>query len=237
MKSITINKVKIIKLKPLRKNFISRNKKLSAMGYHKNIKVKVYGVHDKNQGKLRKFISNHKTLSKYFPKLISFNDKYIVEEWVDGKTLKELNLNKSKLAAKSKEIKKIINIMWSTKFNYHTFDYIDYIHKRVNKKNSLDLKNIPMKINHNDLTLDNIILSPKGLKIIDNEFLGYNNGWFFNVNNSFLTEKFNYEKFLSRKTFVQLWSLRKEWGKSISKKNKKNDQLFNLIKKFLLKLK
>ena len=94
-----------------------------------------------------------------------------------------------------------------------------------------------MKINHNDLTLDNIILSPKGLKIIDNEFLGYNNGWFFNVNNSFLTEKFNYEKFLSRKTFVQLWSLRKEWGKSISKKNKKNDQLFNFIKKFLLKLK
>ena len=25
----------------------------------KNIKVKVYGVHDKNQGKLRKFILNH----------------------------------------------------------------------------------------------------------------------------------------------------------------------------------
>ena len=108
MKSITINKVKIIKLKPLRKNFISRNKKLSAMGYHKNIKVKVYGVHDKNQGKLRKFISNHKTLSTYFPKLISFNDKYIVEEWVDGKTLKELNLNKSELAVKSKEIKKLL---------------------------------------------------------------------------------------------------------------------------------
>ena len=59
------------------------------MGYHKNIKVKVYGVHDKNQGKLRKFISNHKTLSKYFPKLISFNDKYIVEESDDGKTQKE----------------------------------------------------------------------------------------------------------------------------------------------------
>ena len=179
MKDINVNKIKISKLKPLRKDFISRNKKLSATGYYKNIKVKVYGVHDKNQGRLRKFISNHKVLSRYFPRLISFNNRFIVEEWVDGKTLKELNLNKSEFVAKSKEIKKIINTMWSIKFNYHTFDYIEYIHKRVNKKNYLDLKNIPMKINHNDLSLDNIVLSSKGLKIIDNEFLGYNNGWFF----------------------------------------------------------
>ena len=48
-----------------------------------NIKVKVYGVHDKNQGKLRKFIENNKRLSKYFPKLIAFDNKFIVEEWVE----------------------------------------------------------------------------------------------------------------------------------------------------------
>ena len=41
MKNITINKIKISKLKPIRKKFISRNKKLSATGYYKNIKVKV----------------------------------------------------------------------------------------------------------------------------------------------------------------------------------------------------
>ncbi|MDB2591745.1 hypothetical protein N9X80_03385 [Candidatus Pelagibacter bacterium] len=234
MKNIIINKIKINKLKPIRKNFISRNKKLSATGYYNNIKVKVYGVHDKNQGKLRKFISNNKALSKYFPRLISFNNKFIVEEWVDGKTLKELNLNKSEFVAKSREIKKIIKIMWSTKFNCPTFDYIDYIHKRVNKKNYINLKNIPMKINHNDLSLDNIIESPKGLKIIDNEFLGYNNGWFLNIANSFLTKDFDYQKFISKKNYNKLWALRKEWGMLINKKNKKNKLFLDLIKKFYL---
>ena len=237
MKNIIINKIKITKLKPIRKHFISRNKKLSAKGYYNNIKVKVYGVHDKNQGKLRKFVSNYKGLSKYFPKLISFDNKFIVEEWVEGKTLKELRLNNSEFIAKSKEVKKIINTMWSIKFNYNVFDYIDHIHKRVKKKNCLDLSNVPIRINHNDLTLDNIILSPKGLKIIDNEFLGCNKGWILNIKNSFLVDDLDYQNFLPKKTLNQLWSLRKKWSRSIAKKNKKNNQFFNFIKKILLKLK
>jgi hypothetical protein len=235
MKEIIINKIKIDKLKPLRKNFISRNKKLSATGYYNNLKVKIYGVHDKNQGKLRKFVSNHKDLSKYFPKLISFNNNFIVEEWVEGKTLKELNLNNSEFLVKSKEIKKIINIMWSTKFSHYVFDYIDHIHKRVKKKNYLELNNLPIRINHNDLSLDNIILSSKGLKIIDNEYLGCNTGWILNIKNSFLIEDFEYQNFISKKKLNQLWNLRKEWGKLIITKNKKNDQFFDFIKKFLPK--
>lgn len=237
MKSIIINKIKIDKLKPLRKNLISRNKKLSATGYYKNIKVKVYGVHDKNQGKLRKFIENNKRLSKYFPKLIAFDNKFIVEEWVEGKTLKELNLNKSELKANSIKIKKIINIMWSTKFNYSVFNYIDFIHKRIKKKNLLDLSIVPIRLNHNDLSLDNIILSSKGLKIIDNEFLGYNTGWILNIRNSFLEEDYDYQNFVSKKILNQLWSLRREWSNLINKKNKKSDVSLNFIKKFLSKLK
>ena len=237
MKNIIINKIKIDKLKPIRKNFISRNKKFSASGYYNNIKVKVYEVHDKNQGKLRKFVSNYRDLSKYFPKLISFDNRFIVEEWVEGKTLKELRLNDSEFIAKSKEIKKIIKIMWSTEFNYYVFDYVDHIHKRVKKKNNLDLSNVPIRINHNDLTLDNIILSSKGLKIIDNEFLGCNTGWILNIKNSFLIEDLDYQNFVSKKTHNQLWVLRKKWSRSIAKKNKKNDKFFDLIKKLLLKLK
>ena len=236
MRDIIVNKIKIKNLKPIRKNFISRNKKLSAMGYYNDLKVKVYGVHDKNQGKLRKFISNHKKLSKYFPKLISFDNKFIVEEWVDGKTLKELNLNKSEFTAKSEEIKKILTIMWTIKFNYIVFDYIDFIHKRIKKKNYLDLKNVPIRVNHNDLSLDNIILSSKGLKIIDNEFLGCNNGWFLNIANSFLIEDFDYQNFVSKKTFSRLWSLRIEWSDLINKKNERKYQFINFIKKSLLKL-
>ena len=92
MKDIIINKIKINNLKPLRKKFKNKNKKFAARGYYKDVKVKVYEVFDKNQGKLRKFVSNNKDLSKYFPKLIAFNNRFIVEEWVEGKTLKELNI-------------------------------------------------------------------------------------------------------------------------------------------------
>jgi predicted Ser/Thr protein kinase len=235
MKNIIINKIKIDKLKPLRKNLISRNKKLSATGYYKNIKVKVYGVHDTNQGKLRRFVAKNKDLSKYFPKLITFDSRFIVEEWVEGRTLKELNLKNSELKAKSVEIKKIINIMWSIKLDYSVFDYIDHIHKRVKKKNHLDLSNIPIRLNHNDLSLDNIILSAKGLKIIDNEFLGCNNGWILNIKNSFLIEDFDYQNFVSKKTLNQLWNLRREWSNLITKKNKRSNQPLNFLKKLLLK--
>ena len=234
MKDIIINKIRINKLEPLRKKFKNKNKKFAAKGYHKNIKVKVYEVFDKNQGKLRKFVSNNKNLSKYFPKLIAFNNRFIVEEWVEGRTLKELNLNNSEFKAQSKKIKKIIKIMWSTKFNYLIFDYIEYIHKRVRNKNSLDLSNVPIRINHNDLSLDNIISSSKGLKIIDNEFLGCSTGWILNIKNSFLIEDFDYQNFVSKNTLNQLWYLRKEWGKLINDKNKKKNVFFNFIKKFLL---
>lgn len=233
MKDITINKIKISKLKPIKKDFINRNKKLSAMGFYNNIKVKIYGVHDKNQGKLRKFISNHKDLSKYFPRLISFDNRFIVEEWIEGKTLRELNLKKSELKVKSEEVKKIINIMWSIKFNDYVFDYIDHIHKRMKKKNSLDSSNIPIRINHNDLSLDNIILSSRGLVIIDNEFLGCNTGWILNIKNSFIANDIEYHNFISKKTLNQLWTLRREWGKSIIAKNKKNNQFLGWIKKIL----
>ena len=237
MKNIIINKIKINKLKPIRKNFINKNKKFTATGYYNNTKVKVYETHDKKQGKLRKFVSDHKYLSKYFPKLITFDNKFIVEEWIEGKTLKEASLNNLEFKARSNEVKKIINIMWSVKFNYHIFDYIDHIHKRVNKKNYLDLGNIPIRINHNDLSLDNIILSSKGLKIIDNEFLGCNTGWILNIKNSFLLDNFDYQSFVPKKTLHQLWNLRKEWSRLKIKKDKKNFNFLNFIKANLLKLK
>ena len=125
--------------------------------------------------------------------------------------------------------------MWSTKFDYTVFDYIEYIHKRVKKKNYLDLDNVPVRLNHNDLSLDNIILSSQGLKIIDNEFLGYNTGWILNIKNSFLKEDYEYQNFVSEKTLNQLWDLRKEWSKLTSKENKKKVTFYNFIKKFLLK--
>jgi hypothetical protein len=152
---------------------------------------------------------------------------------VEGKTLKELNLNNFEFKTQSKKIKKILNKMWSTKFNYLIFDYIEHIHKRVKNKNSLNLSNVPIRINHNDLSLDNIILSPKGLKIIDNEFLGCSTGWILNIRNSFLIEDFDYQNFVSKKTLNHLWFIRKKWSRSIANENNKKNQIINFIKKFL----
>ena len=136
------------------------------------MKVKVYEVLDEKQGLLREFVSNNNDLSKYFPKLIAFDKQFIIEEWINGKTLKELNFKNLENIPETKEIKNILDQMWSVKYNYQVFDYINYIHKRVNKKNQFDLSKVPNRINHNDLSLDNIIITPEGLKIIDNEFLG-----------------------------------------------------------------
>ena len=199
-------------LRPIRKNFQNKNNKFSAQGNYENKKVKIYEVFDSNQGTLREFVSKHKKLSSYFPKVLVYDEKYIVEEWVDGKTLSEINSKNLNNIPQSDEVKQIIKLMWSINYNIKSFDYIDYIHRRIGKTNNIDLSRIPMRINHNDLSLDNIIISPDGLKIIDNEFLGCNNGWVLNIINSFLKEDLTNEYFISTEIFAKLWEIRKAWS-------------------------
>ena len=215
---ISVNKIIVEKLTPLREGFKNKNNKFSAKGYYNNLKVKIYEVFDRNQGPLREFISKNGELSSYFPKLISYDQRYIIEEWVDGKTLKDSNSRFKKNISQSEEVKLIINLMWSIKYDIQVFDYISYIFKRVGRTNNLDLSNLPIRINHNDLSLDNILVTSSGLKIIDNEFLGCNTGWILNIKNSFLKENFNYQNFVSEETLKELWKIRKEW--SLMKYNK-----------------
>lgn len=229
--SIVINNIKITDLKPLKKSFINKNNKFSAKGFVKNIKVKIYEVFDQNQGNLRQFVSNHYELSKFFPKLITFNKRYIIEEWVNGPTLKELE---KKNIDKSNEVKNFIKLIWSINYDKEVFDYISYIHDRVKKKNNFDLKKIPMRINHNDLSLENIILTDKELKIIDNEFLGFNNGWILNIKNSFLNEDFKYQNFISEENMNILWETRMYWSKIKMSEKKMKFSFFDYFKKFLI---
>ena len=209
---IIVNKIVIDQLKPLRKGFKNKNNKFSAQGYYKNTKVKIYEVFDQKQGSLREFISKHNKLSPYFPKLISYDKKYIIEEWVDGKTLRKAKSKFKKNISQSDEVRQIIDLMWSINYNTKVFDYITYIYERVGKKNNIDLANVPVRVNHNDLSLDNILITSSGLKIIDNEFLGCNTGWLLNIKNSFLKEDFIYQNFISDETLMILWKIRKEWS-------------------------
>ncbi len=229
---IVINNITIRNLEPTKKNFINKNFKFSAKGYLNDKKVKIFEVLDKNQGKLREFISNHNQLSIFFPKLISYDEKYVVEEWVYGKTLKELNLQHKNNIKYSSQLIEILNLMWSVDYDEQVFDYIKYIHNRVNMNNNFNLTKIPMRINHNDLSLDNLLVSETGLKIIDNELLGCNNGWILNTKNSFLKEDFGYQNYISKDILDELWNVRMKWSKIVNKNsNKKNNYLKILLQK------
>ena len=209
---IIIKNLTFENLKPIREGFKNKNNKFSAQGNYNDTKVKVYEVFDKNQGALREFVSKHKELAKFFPKLIVYDDKYIVEEWLKGKTLKEEKLNYFRSLEYSREVKKIIKLMWSINYDKKVFDYIDYIHKRLGKTVNFDLSKIPVKLNHNDLSLDNILITSEGLKIIDNEFLGCNTGWILNIKNSFIEDDLLSENFISKKELAELWKIRTEWS-------------------------
>ena len=231
--NIKINDKELINLKPLKKNFTNKNNKFSAKGYIQNTKVKIYEVFSQNQGELREFVQNHHELSKFFPKLITFNKKYIVEEWVEGKTLRELTVENEANILYSNKLKEIINLMWSVEYHEEVFNYIEYIHHRVKRKNNFDLTNIPKRINHNDLSLDNILITSDGLKIIDNELLGCNTGWILNIKNSFIEADYSYQNFMSIDNFNELWNIRKEWSKIVNKKSDKKNNFFKMIlKKF-----
>ena len=123
--------------------------------------------------------------------------------------------------------------MWSIEYNEQVFDYIQYIHERVKINNYFNLTNIPLRINHNDLSLDNLMVTETGLKIIDNELIGCNNGWILNYKNSFLKDDFGYQNYISKETLNELWNVRTKWSKIVSKNfNKKNDFFKKLFKKF-----
>lgn len=234
MDKLVVNNITINNLKPTKNTFKNKNNKFSAKGHIGNNKVKIYEVFDQNQGSLMEFMSKNKELSKYLPKLITYNEKFIVEEWIEGKTLKELNYDYKKNFSYSNEVKNIINLMWSLKYDKKVFDYIDYIHSRVNKTCRLDLTQLPKRINHNDLSLDNIIVTKEGLKIIDNEFLGYSTGWILNIKNSFLKEDFVYQNFVSTEALNLLWNIRKEWSKKkLSFLKSVKFKFKNLIKKII----
>ncbi len=203
----------VTNIEPIRNIIYNKNNNFSAKGYYKGKKVKVFGLMDKNQGNLLKFMSKHKDLKKYFPNLVSYDKNYAVEEWVEGKTLRELSIKKD-ISKYKNIIKTVVNKMLKTKYSIKTFNYIDLIFSRVNEQ-KIKYKKIPIKLNHNDLSLDNIILDNYGqLKIIDNEFLGYNDGWIFNLKNSCLTNEISfYEKYIDKKTFDYIWDVRTKFKK------------------------
>ena len=78
-------------------------------------------------------------------------------------------------------------------------------------------------------------MTDKGLKIIDNEFLGYNTGWILNFRNSFLDDNYESQNFFSEENIKKLWEIRMEWSRLKNDHQNKIFSFFNYIKKYLFK--
>lgn len=176
-------------------SWFAKSGMLSAFGSFEGKKVKLYEAFNPKQVQLRKFVDDS-PISHYFPKLITYNDKYIVEEFIDGKRYDGRDL--------TDQILHFIEDLKQLEYPECTYDYIEYIHKRANLEYTpLDLPNY---VNHNDITKDNILMVKGGFKIIDNEFLACNNGWILNYKNCNLLTDTKQDDLVER-----MWKVRKAW--------------------------
>ena len=151
------------------------NGNISVFGDYKGNPVKLYQPFDKGQIDLRVKIDND-PIGKYFPKVISYDDTFIIEEYI-----KPFSFNRNIDWVEVYEV-----ILKLRKIQHEpTFDYLEFIYKRVDKEVPNEYCELDTYVNHNDLGEDNILYTEDGqMKIVDNEHLGCNTGWFLNLFNS-----------------------------------------------------
>lgn len=167
---------------------------------------KVYQCQNIMQLKLRDHISQCKDVASFFPQVVAFfeDDLLIVEEFIEGETSTPKDNIKQHIKNLIKNLQKIMFA--------ETWDYLEYIHKRIN----LDYKKLSVepRINHNDLTYNNIIINKFNQPIIvDNEFLACNNGWFMNSFNSNIIDIDRTSIPVSDKIFKRLCQIRNTFTK------------------------
>lgn len=205
----------IEKLTPTKKRptgLYSHAGKLSAFGHLHDQRVKIYQPFNKNQLALRLKLKDDDML----PKVVAHDDIYIVEEFVLGQTLTQLKLIQ-RIMTGQKILDRLFH--WRKIAAAPDFDYIKYIYERVSLDKPSKYDIIPSYINHNDLSSDNIIITPEGnIKIIDNELLACNNGWFLNLKNSNVITDVTgfYTEVASNKLATYIYqNVRKSWIKNV----------------------
>jgi len=181
----------------------NKNNLLSVFAEYNGKNVKIYEAFNQEQVDLRLYIDRHDQVSHYFPKVINTDGLLIAEEFIEGTHARNYNVNIIR-----KEVGKLILALRLIDYNICTWDYLEHIHKRAGLSfTPLLLSNY---INHNDLTLDNIIMTKNGIKVIDNEFLACNNAWFMNsINSKFLDPSMTFG--IDSNVIQKYWKVRKSW--------------------------
>ena len=164
---------------------------LSFFADYNGMRVKAYEPFNEEQLKLRLYIDQH-PISKYFPKVIDVKDDLVIEEFIYANDV-----------VTTEAVKSFHNELLEVEYNTMTWDYFDYIYNRVGLIKPVI--NLPLKVNHNDLTKDNILCVNGQIKIIDNEMLAMNDAWEMNcINSNILTSSFHGQNAIH-------WKVRKSW--------------------------
>ena len=149
------------------------NGNISVFGIYQGRKVKLYQPFDQKQIDLRIKVQNS-SCGKFFPKIIDHDDTYVIEEFidhsgdmVDSKVMFDLVMNLRLIKAEPD---------WC---------YMKHIYERVELTMPDRYNELPSYVNHNDINTGNIVIDRKsGIpKVIDNEALACNTGWFMNLLN------------------------------------------------------
>ena len=88
-----------------------------------------------------------------------------------------------------------------------TWDYYEHIYSRVGLIRPI--VDCELKVNHNDITRDNLLCIDGQLKMVDNEMLAMNDAWAMNTINSNIIEN----KPVDGIPLDEYWRIRKLWKK------------------------
>lgn len=168
---------------------------ISFFADYKGKKVKAYEPYNKDQFDLRLYIDKH-PISKFFPKVLGIEDGFIIEEFI----IENCEVDKKQVSKFHKELLEV---------PYHkiTWDYYDHIYNRVGLTRPEGKGK--MKVNHNDITKDNILCINGQMKIIDNEMLAMNDAFGMNTFNSNILKS----KPIDGMHLEKHWRIRKSWKK------------------------
>lgn len=194
-------------------------------------KVKIYSVHSPEQVALRIFLSEVSFAGFAFPAVLAYDDRLVVEEWIEGRQMKATADFETKVAMIIDELHEstvLIKKEWlkASPFCYFQ-DYLiprlerwlavrqvaDFIDLWRDAKASLGTTLKP-QLCHPDLTFRNMIECPNSGRpvIVDNELLGVSSGWVLDWYNAGIAgvgmDKFSSNEELH--SFTQLsWKLRR----------------------------
>lgn len=193
---------RITNLHPLKASAFAKSGNISLSGMHKGRRVKLSSMFTCKQVALRRKlnqISEHIAL----PRLIASDDRFIVEEWIDGTSPGRLqDAARERVKASIRDF-----VFGAARLRYGAddqtgFDYLDYLEQRVagwhfihgvrefvnrwREARATLHQEFRLALSNPDLSFQNFVIQQKTGQIflIDNEFLHVGNGGFMDFFNS-----------------------------------------------------